>query len=46
VIGFTAGGLAALDAIEAAGFDVLARTARPTRASLGANALSLWRSAR
>jgi squalene synthase HpnC len=46
VIGFTAGGLAALDAVEAAGFDVLARSARPTRVRLGANALSLWRSLR
>jgi squalene synthase HpnC len=46
VIAFTAGGLAALDAIEAAGFDVLACTARPSRARVGANALSLWRSAR
>src|SRR5262249_28671027 len=38
VIGFTAGGMAALDAIEAAGFDVLAQTARPARARVAANA--------
>src|SRR5262249_13236398 len=46
VIGFPAGGMAALDAIEAAGFDALGRTARPARARVAANALSLWRSAR
>ena len=43
VIGFTAGGLAALDAIEAAGFDVLACTPRPTRRRLAGHALDLWR---
>jgi len=47
VAAFVAGGRAALDAIERAGFDVLGRTPRPTRvsggAALGRTLVGSWR---
>ena len=42
VAGFAAGGHAALDALEAAGFDVTGAPVRPARGRLARRALGLW----
>jgi squalene synthase HpnC len=43
VAGFVAGGLAALDAVDAAGFDVLAGSPRPRRRRVASHAVAVWR---